>query len=193
VSTKICLRLLCHVVRTCVRSCAAPAAPYVLHMRALVHVTHVEWTPIFARGKVRIYVTDLDRARDDASLPQKLADSHNLAKFIRKALPQELQRVREKHGWQDMPRVVVHDKASYMVTAAHEVLQIESLSGITPCAYYNTKKGTGWATEASWMTVLPASVPFFTRASGSHWSDPRNLPPHSIKQRFLASRDPGSH
>ena len=86
-------------------------------------------------------MTDLDRARDDASLPQKLADSHNLAKFIRKALPQELQRVREKHGWQDMPRVVVHDKASYMVTAAHEVLQIESLSGITPCAYYKAWAG----------------------------------------------------
>ena len=88
------------------------------------YVTRVDWTPIFSRGKVRIYVVDTEAARDDTRLPQKLADSVNLAKFVRHVLPAELEQMQAEHDWHDLPRVVVHDKASYMVTAQHERLQV---------------------------------------------------------------------
>jgi hypothetical protein len=88
------------------------------------NVTRVDWTPIFARGKVRIYIVDENAARDDVNLPKKLADAFNLAKFVRNVLPLELEEMKRKYAWPDLPRVVVHDKASYMVTACHERLHV---------------------------------------------------------------------
>lgn len=88
------------------------------------NVTRVDWTPIFARGKVSIYVVEADAARSDESLPKKLADAANLAKFVRAVLPKQLEKMKAQHGWSDLPRVLVHDKASYMVTAYHERLHV---------------------------------------------------------------------
>jgi hypothetical protein len=79
------------------------------------NVLQVHWTPIFARGKIYIYVCDPCVADD--TLPPKLNDSSNLAKFIRNVLPQALSEMQEEHGWNSWPRVIVHDKASYMVSA----------------------------------------------------------------------------
>jgi hypothetical protein len=84
----------------------------------------VDWTPVFARGKVWIYVVDPEAAKHDPLLPQKLCDSANLAKFIRNVLPGILNKMKVKYHWADLPRVVVHDKASYMVTSQHERLQV---------------------------------------------------------------------
>jgi len=88
------------------------------------NVTRVDWTPIFARGKVRIYIVDENTAQEDASLPKKLADAFNLAKFVVNVLPRELQNMQRKYHWADLPRVVVHDPASYMVTKCHERLHV---------------------------------------------------------------------
>ena len=86
-------------------------------------VTRAAWTPVFARGKLRIFVCDPTRARQDPNYPSKLNDSANLAKFVRYVLPGILDEMQQEHGWASKPRTVVHDKASYMVTAAHDRLQ----------------------------------------------------------------------
>ena len=64
-----------------------------------------------------------DAAARDQTLPVKLADSYNLAKFVRSVLPNILSDMREKYDWADTPRVVVHDKASYMVSTGQDRLQ----------------------------------------------------------------------
>ena len=67
----------------------------------------VHWTPIFARGKVSIYVCDADAARRDRNLPARLNDGPELAKFVRHVLPGILEEMQEKHGWSRLPRIVV--------------------------------------------------------------------------------------
>ena len=101
-----------------------PRAPATTATQKGQDVTRVDWTPIFARGKVRIYVVDVEAAQNNESLPKKLADAANLGKFVRSVLPTELERMKAKHGWHDVPHVVVHDKASYMVTSQHERLHV---------------------------------------------------------------------
>ena len=75
----------------------------------------VHWTPVFARGRVHIYVCDAEAARHDPRLPAGLNNSNDVAKFIRNALPDILEQMRQEHGWDRVPRTVVHDKASYFV------------------------------------------------------------------------------
>ena len=50
-------------------------------------VMRVDWTVVFARGKVRIFVCDPRQAAQDMNYPSSLSDSTNLAKFIRHILP----------------------------------------------------------------------------------------------------------
>ena len=88
------------------------------------NVLQVHWTPVFARGKIHLYVCDEDAASKDASLPSKFNDSGNLGKFICNVLPCILQDMKSKFGWANIPRTIVHDKASYMVTPHHDRLQV---------------------------------------------------------------------
>ena len=87
------------------------------------HTNRVDWTPIFARGKILIYCIDRDVATTRDDLPEKLTDSKNLAKFIKNVLPGLLEKMKRKYGWSDLPRTLVHDKASYMVPPMHNRLQ----------------------------------------------------------------------
>lgn len=80
----------------------------------------VHWTPVFARGSICIYVCDPAATGDDA--PKKLNDSCSLGMFVRRVLPGILSNMKARHGWSSVPRVVVHDKASYMVNSAGELL-----------------------------------------------------------------------
>ena len=75
----------------------------------------VHWTPVFARGKLYIYVCDSGAARRDARLPARLNNGAELAKFLRNVLPGILEEMKQQHGWTRVPRTVVHDKASYFV------------------------------------------------------------------------------
>ena len=84
----------------------------------------VDWTPVFARGKLRIVVVDKERAQRDAGYPEKLTDAKNLGKFIRNVLPSTLSEMGKAYGWPNLPRTVVHDKASYMVTHVHDRLNV---------------------------------------------------------------------
>ena len=75
----------------------------------------VHWTPVFALGKVHIYVCDADAAARDTTLPSRLNEGAELGKFVQNVLPGILKEVRDAYAWRRTPRTVVHDKASYMV------------------------------------------------------------------------------
>ena len=120
------------------------------------NVVRVDWTPVFARGKLVIYVVDPDEAARDSSRPQKLADAANLAKLVRGPLPEVLEMMRSKYQWADLPRVVVHDKASYMVTAAHERLHVSFAGALHDAGF---KSWTGDGTDSTeWLVKLFGDV-----------------------------------
>ena len=75
----------------------------------------VHWTPVFARGKVHIYVCDADAARCDPRLPAHLNNGIDVGKLISNVLPDIIERMKQEYGWTRVPRTVVHDKASYFV------------------------------------------------------------------------------
>ena len=77
---------------------------------------------MLCRGLIEVYVCDLDAALVDPSLPRKLNDRANLAKVVQNVLPGILRAMKAKYGWTALPRTVVHDKASYMVTSPHSQL-----------------------------------------------------------------------
>ena len=88
----------------------SPSVPSWRSSEVLVH-----WTPVFALGKVSIYVCDAEAARRDAHLPARLNDGAELAKFIRNVLPGILSDMQLEHGWSRTPHTVVRDKGSYFV------------------------------------------------------------------------------
>ena len=54
-------------------------------------------------------------AARDATLPARLNEGQELAKFVKNVLAGILQEIKDEHGWNRAPRTIVHDKASYMV------------------------------------------------------------------------------
>lgn len=98
-----------------------PASAYAKH-QAGRDVLQLHWTPIFAKGRLRIYVCDPRLAKRNPCLPAKLNDSEELAKFTKNVLPEELRGMQKKYQWSSLPRTVVHDKASYMVNSKGEKL-----------------------------------------------------------------------
>ena len=77
----------------------------------------VPWTPVFARGKVKIYMCGLT----DPS--EKLTTSEDSASFVREVLPRVLSEMKEDYGWSTVPSVLVHDKASNFVSPRNCRLQ----------------------------------------------------------------------
>ena len=75
----------------------------------------VHWSPVFARGKLFIYVCDRNAAARDPRLPAQLNNGAGVAKFVNNVLPGILTQMQQQYGWADTPRTVVHDKASYFV------------------------------------------------------------------------------
>ena len=88
-------------------------APDTAKKQAGHDVLQVFWTPVFTRGKTTLYVCDPEA--DGVDAPPKLNKSGPLPCFVRSVLPGSLSDMRAEHGWPNLPRVVVHDKASYMV------------------------------------------------------------------------------
>ena len=113
-------------------------------------VTRVDWTPVFARGRLHIYVCDADLAVRDSRYPAKLCDAQNLAKFVRNVLPGILETMKTKYGWSNIPRKVVHDKASYMVTAAHDRLNA-AFAGALEEAGFTSWVGTDNHASTKWL------------------------------------------
>ena len=65
-------------------------APKTAKTQSGSQVTKVEWTPVFARGRLRIYVCDPELAVADSRYPASPADSNFLAKFVRQIMPNVL-------------------------------------------------------------------------------------------------------
>ena len=77
--------------------------------------TIVPWTPVFARGCLRLVVLTQPGA--------KLNNSSLLAAFVRDTLPKELESMKKEFRWSNIPRVVLHDRAT-----PHLIIIISSLS-----------------------------------------------------------------
>ena len=71
--------------------------------------TVVPWTPVFTRGRVKLVVLTEPGA--------KLNSSETSGAFVRNSLPAALQSMKKEWKWSTIPRVVLHDKASYFVNA----------------------------------------------------------------------------
>ena len=93
----------------------------------------IHWTPVFARGKVHIHVCD--PSREGPEYPVKLNDSDSLARFVRHVLPGVLDEMREAHGWPNIPRTIVHDKASYMVSPSHQRLNVTFANSLVDAGF----------------------------------------------------------
>ena len=121
--------------------------------------THqVHWTVVLARGKIRIYVCDAEAAATDLSLPVKLNDTANLAKFVENVLPGILQEMKSTHGWRTAPKTLVHDKASYMGTNCHALLNTGFVKAVSNAGFRSWLGGAGDSTEwlaARWGDVYP--------------------------------------
>ena len=109
----------------------------------------VHWTPVFARGKVHLYVCDANATRHDPRLPARLNNSDNVGKFVRNVLPGILARVKRKYGWSRAPRTVVHDKASYFVTPRSQRLTAQFDEALR-CSRFASWLGDGDA-DCSWL------------------------------------------
>lgn len=79
----------------------------------------VPWMPVFARGKVKIYMCGLEDAQE------KLTTSEDSAKFVLNVLPGVLSEMKAQFGWTTTPTVLVHDKASNFVSPKNCRLQSE--------------------------------------------------------------------
>ena len=90
----------------------------------------VHWTPVFARGKVFVYICDSNKAFRDPRLPARLNNSTDIAKFVQHVLPGVLEQMQQEHGWVDTPRTVVHDKASYFVAPRSQRLARQFADGL---------------------------------------------------------------
>ena len=71
--------------------------------------TAVPWTPVFTRGRVKLVVLTEPGA--------KLNSSVTAGDFVRNSLPAVLQSMKKEWKWSTIPRVVLHDKASYFVNS----------------------------------------------------------------------------
>ena len=54
----------------------------------------------------------------------------NMAKCVRNALPSILKEMRDVYGWRTRPSVLVHDKASYMVSTLHDHINASFLAAL---------------------------------------------------------------
>ena len=128
--------------------------------------TRADWTPIFARGRLRIYVCDPEKAAADSRYPKKLSDSANLAKFITNILPGILGEMKRSYKWDSMPCKVLHDKASYMVTHAHERLNGTFASALKS-AGFTSWVGKDLTSPTNWLVKKFGDV-YLHEAVNSH-------------------------
>ena len=132
------------------------AASSTVKKQASNNVLKLHWTPVPARGKIRVYVCDHQAAKKDPTLPATLNSSCDLAKFVRYVLPGILEEMKAEHGWNNLPREVVHDKASYMVSPFHDRLNVgfaDALEGSGLRSWVGTAAGS-----AQWLCARFADV-----------------------------------
>ena len=106
--------------------------------------TFVHWTPVFARGKVKIYLCDVN-----GDGPEKLTTGEHAARFVRDVLPGLLHEMAAEHGWTRLPRTVVHDKASYFASPSNSRLQADYARSLR-AAGFRSWLGDGDA-DTTWL------------------------------------------
>ena len=134
------------------RKVANLRAPSTAKKQAGGDVTQVHWTPVLARDKIYIYVCDEAEASKDPDLPAKLNNSADLAKFVVNVLPKILAEMQRKYKWTTIPRVVVHDKASYMVTSLHDRLNV-TFAGALEKAGFTSWVGDDVHAATKWLVA----------------------------------------
>ena len=73
----------------------------------------------------------------------------NLGKFVQYILPGVLEEMQEEHGWNNLPRTVVHDKASYMVSPSSQRLNVTFANSMKKCGFRRWVGDIG--DPADWM------------------------------------------
>ena len=91
----------------------------------------VPWTPVFARGRLKLVVLTDAKA--------KLTTSAHVASFVRDTLPGVLASMKKEWKWSTIPRVVLHDKATYFVNNVNNVLNKKFAAGLRAGGF------TSWA------------------------------------------------
>ena len=82
-------------------------------------------------------------------MAKKLTDSSNLGKFVRNVLPGLLEQMKRKYDCITVPRIVVHNKASYMVSPLHDRLVIEVARALDAGGFWSWVGGGD--DSASWL------------------------------------------
>ena len=105
----------------------------------------VHWTPVFTRGQVKLVVlTDC----------KSLCNMSAVASFVKDKLPGVLEDMKQEFGWSNVPRVVLHDKASYFVDTAQNRMNRTFAAGL---------KAGGFTT---WMDIGDAGTKWLSAHLG---------------------------
>ena len=97
----------------------------------------VPWTPVFTRGQVRIVVLTEPKA--------KLSNAQKAAEFVKDILPAVLEDMKKEFKWSSIPRVILHDKASYFVDSTNNQLNPTFASGLEAGKFRSwAEDGTSW-------------------------------------------------
>ena len=95
------------------------------------------WTPVFTRGQVRIVVLTEPKA--------KLSNAQKAAEFVKDILPAVLEDMKKEFKWSSIPRVILHDKASYFVDSTNNQLNPTFASGLKAGKFRSwAEDGTSW-------------------------------------------------
>ena len=85
-------------------------------------VTIVHWTPVFTRGRLKLVVLTAPGS--------KLNNSAAAAAFVKDELPDILEDMKKEWEWSSIPRVLMHDKASYFVNSKQHCLNQTFATGL---------------------------------------------------------------
>ena len=82
----------------------------------------VPWTPVFTRGCLKLVVFTEPNA--------VLNKSVRVADFVKNKLPAVLNSMKDEWGWATIPRVILHDKASYFVDNGRQTVNTTFARGL---------------------------------------------------------------
>lgn len=84
----------------------------------------VPWTPVFTRGCLKLVVFTEEKN-------MLLNKSYQVANFVRDRLPDVLTSMKKEWGWSTVPKVILHDKASYFVDSKKNQINPTFAAGLT--------------------------------------------------------------
>ena len=103
--------------------------------------TVVPWTPVFTRGRLKLVVLTAPGA--------KLHTSREVASFVKDELPKALQSMKKEWKWSTIPRVLLHDKASYFVNSKRNIVNEVFAAGLRAGKFKSWVDSTGG--DSTWL------------------------------------------